>query len=93
MEMSVIFSLFALAGAGITVWVKVNNTITETKTRLSIVEQDLRDHKAQSQGVVDRLREEVRNDVDKLVEKMDKMAETLNLLVGEIKAIRKHENN
>lgn len=93
MEISVIISFFVIAGSGITVWVKVNNTITETKTRLSIVEQDLRDHKAQSQGVVDRLREEVRNDVDKLVEKMDKMAETLNLLVGEIKAIRKHENN
>lgn len=90
MDISVIISLFVLAGAGVGVWVKVNNTITETRTRLTMVEQDLRDHKAQSQGVVDRLREEVRNDVDKLAEKMDKMAEVLNTLVGEIKAIRRN---
>ena len=93
MDISVIISLLVIAGAGVGVWVKVNNTITETKTRLTMVEQDLRDHKAQSQSIVDRLREEVKNDIDKLAEKMDKVTETLHMLVGEVKAMRKDEKN
>jgi uncharacterized membrane-anchored protein YhcB (DUF1043 family) len=89
MELSVIFSLVAVAAGGVGVWVKLNSEITKQKTRTDYLEQELREHKSNSGNAIDSLKHEMTKRLDDLTKEVHELAKTLASLIGEIKNMEK----
>ena len=73
----------------ITIWSKLKEKIIKMETRVSYLEQELKDHRSRSESAIDQLRSEVGQKIENLTKEFHTLSNTIERLLGKLEGNNK----